>query len=138
MAEPLILDTHVFIWLMNGSKELSDRTRQMIDAHVRKAPLMLPAISLWEIAMLSASGRIILSKPTKDWLEEALEAPAIELLPLTPEIAIESANLPGGFHGDPADRLIVASARVQQNALLTRDQRILDYAKDGYLTGVKV
>ena len=54
MAEPLILDTHVFIWLMNGSKELSDRTRQMIDAHVRKAPLMLPAISLWEIAMLSA------------------------------------------------------------------------------------
>jgi hypothetical protein len=92
----------------------------------------------WEVAMLEAKGRISLSRPVEDWVRSALRAPGTRLLPLTPEIAIESTRLPGSAHGDPADRILIASARVSGGRLATRDRGILDYAGGGHVAVVDV
>jgi PIN domain nuclease of toxin-antitoxin system len=81
--------------------------------------------------MLEAKGRITLSRPVDDWVRLALSAPGTRLLPIEPQIAIESTRLPGALHGDPADRLLVASARVMAGRLATRDGRIIEYSQSG-------
>jgi PIN domain nuclease of toxin-antitoxin system len=86
--------------------------------------------------LLASRGRIVLGKSIGLWLEEALADPGPAIDPLSPQIAIESHALPDVFHRDPADRLIVATARVSNFALMTRDRRILDYAARGHLTAV--
>ncbi len=83
--------------------------------------------------MLEAKGRISLSRPVDDWVDAALHAPGIRLLPLSPEIAIASTRLPGAPHGDPADRILMASARHLGGRLATCDREILDYAAGGQL-----
>jgi len=88
--------------------------------------------------MLVQKGRIKLEIPLLAWVQKALALPGVELKPLTPEIAVESSQLPDGFHGDPADRLIVATARVHQLTLLTHDQKILGYAKKEYLSIISI
>ena len=133
----LILDTHVFLWLMNGENELSSEAREIIEASIIDGSIAISAISLWEISMLHTRERIFLNQPCLAWIKRSLEAPGITLYPLTPEITVESTSLPGGFHGDPADRIIVATARVLGLPLLTRDQKILDYGKDDYLHCIK-
>src|SRR5205085_989335 len=87
--------------------------------------LLLCSISIWELAMLVAKGRITLQTPLLEWVREALKTPGLSLVHLTPEIAVESTRLPGSFHGDPADRIIVASARETGSMILTRDRGIL-------------
>ena len=84
-------------------------------------------ISCWEVAKLVEVGRLELSVPVTQWIERALALPGIQLLPLTPEIAIASSQLPGEFHRDPADQLIVATARIHDIPILTVDRRILAY-----------
>jgi len=96
------------------------------------------AISVWEMAMLEAKGRIRLSKDCLSWVNEALSAPGLGLFPLTPEIAVESSRLPGAFHGDPADRILVATARRQGAIFLTRDEKILAYGKAKHLSVMAV
>jgi PIN domain nuclease of toxin-antitoxin system len=86
--------------------------------------------------LLASYGRIILGKSIGPWLEEALADPGPAIDPLSPQIAFESYPLPDVFHRDPADRLIVATARVANATLMTRDQRILDYAARGHLTAI--
>ena len=86
--------------------------------------------------MLAWRGRIVLGKSIGLWLEEALADPGPAIDPLTPQIAVESYALPDVFHRDPADRLIVATARVANAILMTRDHRILDYAARGHLTAI--
>jgi PIN domain nuclease of toxin-antitoxin system len=83
--------------------------------------------------MLASRYRIVLGKPTAEWVEEALLAPGLSLEPLTPTVAVESCHLPAGFRSDPADHMIVATARVLGATLMTRDRRILDYAAQGHL-----
>lgn len=78
--------------------------------------------------MLEQHGRVALPMNILSWIHEALTKPGISLAPLTAEIAIESSNLPGNFHGDPADRIIVATARAWNATLLTKDQRLIDYS----------
>jgi PIN domain nuclease of toxin-antitoxin system len=95
-------------------------------------------ISVWEVAMLEAKGRIRLSKDCLSWVNEALRAPGLGLIPLTPEIAVDSSRLPGVFHGDPADRILVATARRQGAILLTRDEKILSYGKAKHLSVMAV
>lgn len=131
MAMPLILDTHIFIWLMEGSSELSARELKSIKQYSKKEQLLISPISVWEIANLEKSNRITLKQPTLQWIEEALASPAIILAPLTPTILCESVALPGDFHKDPADRMIVATARIMNACLMTRDKKILDYAEQG-------
>jgi PIN domain nuclease of toxin-antitoxin system len=134
----LLLDTHVWIWLMAGSSELDTKVRQAINRALGSGALRITAISLWEIALLVARGRIFLGKATGLWFQEALADPGPAIEPLTPSVAVESYHLPGRFHADPADRIIVATARVTGATLLTRDRRILDYAAHGHLSVLQV
>ncbi len=96
------------------------------------------AISVWEIAMLEAKGRIRLSKDCRSWVDEASHAPGVALVPLTPEIAVESSRLPGTFHGDRADRILVATARREGAIFLTRDEKILAYGRTKHLSTMAV
>jgi len=134
--ELLLLDTHVWLWLNAGSPDLSTETRETINGAAAAGTLRIAAISLWEVALLASRGRIVLGKSIGLWLEEALADPGPAIDPLSPQIAVESYALPDVFHRDPADRLIVATARVANAKLMTRDQRILDYAARGHLTAV--
>jgi PIN domain nuclease of toxin-antitoxin system len=133
---PLLLDTHVWLWLEAGSSELPSSARQAISAALGAGLLRVAAISLWELALLASRGRVVLGKPTNLWLEEALADPGPIIEPLSTRVAIESCDLPGTIHRDAADRIIVATARVTNAVLMTRDRRILDYAAQGHLTAV--
>ena len=117
----IVLDTHAWIWLAADAKRIPAAARHAIDAADRVG---VCAISLWEVAMLVAKGRLEFDRDTRTWLQQALALPRVELLPLTPELAVESAGLPATFPGDPADRLIVAAARLERAVLVTRDARI--------------
>jgi PIN domain nuclease of toxin-antitoxin system len=129
----LLLDTHVWIWLMEGSERLSLSMRERIQAGVPDLQLRVSAISVWEVAMLEAKQRIVFDMDCHTWASHALAAPGLSLIPLYPEIAIASTRLPGKLHGDPADRILVATARQQNCTLITADQAILDYAAEGWL-----
>jgi PIN domain nuclease of toxin-antitoxin system len=133
---PLLLDTHVWIWLEAGSDELPTGARRAISTALGAGLLRVAAISLWELALLASRSRVVLGKPTNLWLEEALADPGPIIEPLSTRVAIESCDLPGTIHRDPADRMIVATARVTNAALMTRDRHILDYAAQGHLTAV--
>ena len=125
----LLLDTHVWLWLVGGAEPLKRPVLSAVEGAARRGRIRVSAISVWEVAMLEAKGRIRLSKDCLAWVQEALSAPGTSLVPLTPEIAVESSRLPGEFHGDPADRILVATARLLGATLLTRDERILAYGK---------
>ncbi len=133
----LLIDTHVWVWLMLATGELSDETRALVNSAIANGRVKLSAISFWEIAMLASRNRLQLSKPPGLWLSESLRAPAPAIEVLSPEIAVESCQLPGGFRSDPADQIIVATARVTGATLLTRDQRILDYAAAGHVNALR-
>jgi PIN domain nuclease of toxin-antitoxin system len=90
---------------------------------------MLSVISVWEVALLEAKGRVSLQMDCEAWVRRALAAPGLTLAPLTSEIAIQSTRLPGVLHGDPADRLIVATARAHGAVLMTKDRRLLAYGR---------
>lgn len=134
----LLLDTHIFLWLMSGDTALEDKIKTQIIHAAKTNTLVISAISIWEIAMLVKKGRITLHSPVRDWVQQALETPGLSLLNLTPEIFCESTLLPGELHKDPADRMIIATARLHQASLLTRDDNILHYAKQGYLSALRV
>ena len=121
-----LLDTHVLLWWVSGDPRLSSAQRKVIEAAGEDEPLWLSDITLWEIATLSALRRIELEIPLRDWLERATAAPLVQCLPISPAVAAEVAALPSTFHRDPADRIIVASARVLGATLLTRDRGIID------------
>ena len=96
-------------------------------ADAANAPLGLATISTWEVAKKVSLGKLELPLPVREWMKEATREDGVCLLSLTPEIAIESSQLPGEFHRDPADQIIVATARQHGATLVTSDQRILDY-----------
>jgi PIN domain nuclease of toxin-antitoxin system len=122
----ILLDTHIWVWWVDDNQQLADRQRHLIQDNVRSG-LEVSAISCWEVAKLVQYGRLELACPLDEWMEQALAYPGVQLVELTPRIAIESTKLPGSFHRDPADQLIVATARVYDFPLLTADSRILQY-----------
>ena len=133
-SDALLLDTHVWIWLMEGDRRhLSLRARRAIEEVSHSGTLWLSAISIWEIAMLEARGRVTLGHPVNEWIETLLHAPGARLLPLDPAIAVDSTRLPGSPHGDPADRILMASARATGARLVTCDGRIIRYARVGHV-----
>jgi len=134
--DPLLLDTHVWLWLVAGSSDLSTEVRDEIERAAGAGALRIAAISLWEVALLAWRGRIVLGKSIGLWLDEALAEPGPTIDQISPQIAAESYALPEAFHRDPADRLIVATARVANATLMTRDRRILDYAARGHLSAI--
>ncbi len=126
MSQGILLDTHTWIWLCQGSTELSEDAIKLIDKNAQEGKVYIAAISVWELSMLVAKNRITITKPLNQWVKEVLAQPGMNLYSLTPEIAIESSFLPGSFHGDPADRIIVATARIGDLTLLTRDSKIIN------------
>ena len=93
-------------------------------------------MSVWEISLLVAKDRLHLGQSTTEWIARALELRGLSLALLEPDIAIESNQLPGEVHPDPVDRMLVATARCRGLSMLTRDLKILQYAKQGYLTAI--
>ncbi|MEW6088711.1 MAG: type II toxin-antitoxin system VapC family toxin [bacterium] len=135
----VILDTHVWIWLLTGGKKLENSGCL---AHIENAAkygnIRVSAISVWEVGMLEAKGRIKFPVECIDWINKALSVPGVSLVPLTPEIAVESSQLPDKFHGDPADRIIVASARKLGATLITHDKEIISYGRKMFVKVIPV
>jgi PIN domain nuclease of toxin-antitoxin system len=133
-APVTVLDTHVWIWMVEGDRTaLSAAAIEAIEDAAKGGAVRVSAISAWEVAMLEARRRISLSRPVHDWVHAALRAPGVRLVSLSPEIAIESTRLPGTPHGDPADRILMATARHLGGRLATCDRDILDYSVGGPL-----
>ncbi|MDQ1559085.1 MAG: hypothetical protein QOD32_2145 [Pyrinomonadaceae bacterium] len=122
----IILDTHIWVWWVHGDARLSEKQVKWLEENEADG-LGVSAISCWEVAKLVEYGRLDLPCSVEDWFDQALAYPGIKLLDLTPRIALESTQLPAGFHRDPADQIIVATARVYNCPLLTSDSKILVY-----------
>jgi PIN domain nuclease of toxin-antitoxin system len=138
LEQGILLDTHTWIWLFQGSTELSEDAIVKINQAGSNGKVFISAISIWELSMLVAKDRVTLSQPIHQWVKNSLSKPGVNLSLLTPEIAIESSFLPKEFHGDPADRIIVATARINDLILLTRDRKIFQYGSEGYLDCLEV
>ena len=123
----IVLDTHVWVWWVHGEERLTETQAEVIAANELDT-IGVSAISCWEVAKLVERGRLELPCSLVEWFELALGYPGVSLLELTPEIAAESTRLPGQFHRDPADQIIVATARVHSCPLVTSDSRILEYS----------
>lgn len=121
----IILDTHIWVWWVDGGSQLPLDFSALIQAEAPNG-LGVCAISCWEVAKLVESGRLQLAVPIEQWLAQALQPP-VQLLPLSPEVAVGSTQLPGKFHRDPADQLIVATARFYGFPLVTLDRLIRAY-----------
>jgi PIN domain nuclease of toxin-antitoxin system len=121
-----LLDTNAWILLADAPDQVPETVRDMA-GDMANAPLGLSAISPWEVAKKTALDKLQLSLPIRQWMQQASQPEGVEILPLTWEVALESAYLPGTFHRDPADQIIVATARVHNLTLLTSDRKILDY-----------
>lgn len=117
----IVLDTHAWVWWATESKQLSLRARRAI---ADSDEIGICVISCWEVAMLVEKGRLGFNLLTQLWIERALEFPALKLLPLTPAISTLAAALPAPFHGDPADRMIVATCLKNDAPLVTKDRML--------------
>jgi PIN domain nuclease of toxin-antitoxin system len=130
---PLLIDTHCWLWMEDGTLQ---RFSSAAVAAIRRASvedrLLLSVISVWEVALLEAKGRIDLELDCHTWVRQALATPGLTLAALTPEIAIASTRLPGDLHGDPADRIIIATARAHGATLMTKDTKLLAYGRAGH------
>lgn len=124
MTHPPILDTHVWVWWMLGDSRLPARERAALDALPRGGRPGLCDISLWEVALLVQGGRLRLEDDLQTWLGIAASPATVELIPITAAVVLEMNRLSASFHQDPADRLIVASARAAGRPLATHDARI--------------
>ena len=123
----ITLDTHTLIWWINGDPALSANARKMINNARKSGRIMISSMSTWEIAMLVKSERLLLAMPLKEWIGKIERLPFIRFIPVDNIIAEDAVNLPGDFHKDPADRIIVATARSLNATLITSDRKILDY-----------
>lgn len=123
----IVLDTHVLVWWIGNDPHLSRKAASAIRKELASGHLGIPAISVWEIGMLVAKGRLALSMGVDEWIETVQAIQGVALLPLTASIVLDSSRLPGSFHGDPADRMIVTTARSENAPLVTADQRIRAY-----------
>lgn len=134
----ILLDSHTFVWLADGDKRLGSEARQTIREAFRTGSLYLSPISLWEISLKASRGKWTFDRPLRPWMQEALRLTRARLAPITPEVAIDSSELPAEFHGDPADRIIASTARVHALLLLTDDTKLLTLARKGYFRAQRI
>lgn len=127
----ILLDTHIFLWFQSGNSKLSSQEIEHILTAHRQQTLFLSAISIWEIAMLEKQKRIALHQPIQKWIRTATED--LNVIPISADIALESVLLPNCEHKDPADRLILATARILDLKILSQDEKILSYINLGYV-----
>lgn len=124
----LILDTHVLLWWVNGSDSLSKVAEKAIRKTLSQgSEIIVSSITAWEVSMLIEKGRLTLSMDVESWFAEISQIDGVRFLPVDNETAIKSTVLPGNFHKDPADRMIVATARKLAVPLVTADEKIRNY-----------
>ena len=122
----IVLDTQTWIWWVQERQRLSVSQREAIISNEDDV-IGISAISCWEVAKLVEYGRLPLITDLSEWFEIALGYPGVTLLPLTPEVALDGSSLPGNFHRDPWDQIIVATARVNGCQLVSADRQIINY-----------
>ena len=122
-----LLDTHTWVWWNMRPQKLSRKVKKLIEDEDGYDELLLSAISPWEFSKLLEKGRIGISCGPEEWIDAALEMPKLRFVHLTPTVAYRSTVLPRPFHEDPADQIIVATAREENATILTKDKRILNY-----------
>ena len=132
----LLLDTHVAIWLAFGI-ELTQVFRDRITDERNKDGVCISSVSVWEVGNLMRKGKLGLEIQLAAWVERFRSTSGFHDVPLSTDIVIEAANLPGRFHGDPADRFLIATARHLDIPIATRDRKILEYAKARHVRVVK-
>lgn len=123
----IVLDTHTLLWWVNGDALLSKKARTAIERERGNGDIVVSSISAWEISLLVKRERLSFSMDVESWLATVSDIEALRFVPVDTEIALKAVELPGEFHKDPADRMIVATARTLAAPLITKDQKIRDY-----------
>lgn len=123
----IVLDTHTLVWWVTGDAALSKKAKSVIERELDGGEIIVSAISAWEITMLVEKDRLVLSMDVSSWLATVAEIEGVKFLPVDVEIANKSVVLPGEFHKDPADRMIVATARKLAVPVVTKDEKIQSY-----------
>ena len=124
---PAVLDTHAWIWWVTSDRRLSRKARTVIEREAARGGLWLSMISVWEMAKKVEKGQLSVDRPLDAWLETALAAEGLQIADMTRPVLVDSCRLPQPFHGDPADQIIVATARSHSATLVTRDALLRDY-----------
>lgn len=137
MSQGLLLDTHVWVWLANGLLHPDAALVGQLDRAGNDDALFISSITLYEVANAARRGRIDLVRSLEDWFAANLTRPGVRVLAVTPEIAVETTRLPPTFHGDPGDRLIAATARLEDLTLVTHDKALLRFGKQGHLAALR-
>ena len=123
----IVIDTHILIWWVSGDKKLSNAAKNIIKKTLIDSEVIISSISVWEISMLIEKERLVISMDIESWINEVSSIEGVRFMPVDNEIGIKSTKLPGDFHKDPADRIIVATARKLAVALVTADEKIIKY-----------
>jgi PIN domain nuclease of toxin-antitoxin system len=130
--DKLTIDTHILIWYVEGII-LSEAQINLIETARKNNLLHISSISVWEIIMLARKAKITLSINLNTWIDKMLAIPGLNLIELSVPVMLQACELPNYEHKDPADRFIIASARLINSYLMTADQKIIDYANQGHL-----
>jgi len=123
-----LLDTHAWLWWVTADKRLSHRAATTIRRSLSNHDLWISMISVWEVAKKAAKAQLTLDRPVEQWLDQAISPQGLGVWEITRPILVESCALPQPFHGDPADQIIVATARLHGAVVVTRDERIQEYS----------
>lgn len=123
----IVLDTHAWVWWVSGSRSLSAKADKQLRHHRERGTIRISSISVWEVAQLVARERLELTMPVDDWVARSEALPFLEFVPVDNRIALASTRLPGSFHADPADRIIVATTRSLGATLVTKDDKLRRY-----------
>lgn len=122
-----LLDTHTWIWWHSAPEKLSSRVKKILKNPDNYDEILISAISVWELCKLVEKGRLNITCDLEEWIAVSMDMINLRLIQLLPLISIKSTTLPGEFHEDPADQIIVATAREEGAILITKDKRISDY-----------
>lgn len=127
MPMPTLLDTHAWVWWLSKDRRLSARAKSVITKALAEQDLWISLISVWEVAKKVEKQQLMLDRPVDQWVDEALTSPGLGVWELTRPILVQSCELPQPFHGDPADQILVATARRHGAVLVTKDERLRRY-----------
>jgi len=123
----IVLDTHAWVWLANNPESLSKEAKKAVDAAIEEKEVLVSSISAWEVALPVAKKRLKLTMEVEDWIVKYEALPFIRFVPVDNYLAVKSVRLPEPLHGDPADRIIIATSIASGAPLITKDERILNY-----------
>jgi len=133
---PILLDTCATLWLAADAPMAESAMKAIGTAARADIPLQISPITAWEIGLMARKGRFRSSLSPQRWFERLRGLPGVQICELSPEVLLGSSFLPGEIHGDPADRIMAATAREYGFTLVTRDRALLDYASEGHLAAI--